>query len=328
MVEQVDAGALKSSSLTGVRVRFPSLALFLGPYMLVIGSHALNQVEFVREPQDIDLVVTPFELLVLADSGDLRCRPTSDTHWVGHWRGLRIELSVAYSGSLLEHLLHVHSGETVRELHDLQVQDCKPNWLYALKLSHRFVPGPHFEKTRRDILWLRGRGFTIPDEDWAKKKAKETEARRKHPNLRQSKKAFFNPKTVPYKYDHDALHRAVAIREKPAYLDYLNPGSEVWCSRELWEAASHGVKLNGVTEEAMVLALERSQIPYNFEPPEEYSFYLALRGICTTVTSGWFREWAWEHFDEVLDYQKELPESYCVKFKRALSQGRIPAFGG
>jgi hypothetical protein len=71
-----------------------------------------------------------------------------------------------------------------------------------------------------------------------------------------------------------------------------------------------------VYEESCVLALERSQIPFPDASPRK-SFEYALMKVCTSITSGFFREWAWEHYDDVLALYNELGENdYIERFKR------------
>jgi hypothetical protein len=81
------------------------------------------------------------------------------------------------------------------------------------------------------------------------------------------------------------------------------------------------VKLYGVLEESYVLALERAVIPLNVSA--DRAFEIALEKVCTSITSGWFREFAWENYDEV---KKLYHESYVNKFNIALVVGKIKGF--
>ena len=103
----------------------------------------------------------------------------------------------------------------------------------------------------------------------------------------------------------------------PAYTKYMKDGAQVMTSKDKFFAANEFVRLLGVYEESCVLALERSQIPHDFKPSPRYSFELALMKVCTSITSGWFREYAWENYDKVLDLYNELGEDdYVQRFKR------------
>ena len=75
--------------------------------------------------------------------------------------------------------------------------------------------------------------------------------------------------------------------------------AEVFCSKEKFLEAPEHIRLATVLEESYVLALERHQIPNNFEPPRDRSFLIALEKVCTSIASGWWREYAWENYDAV-----------------------------
>lgn len=201
---------------------------------------------------------------------------------------------------------------------------------YWQKMSHRFLKNSkHFEKTRQDILKIRkqckymfGIDFTMNADtykEFYEQRVKET-YQYNHPNLNQSKSTFFTDE-VGYVYDHDDIHEAVKMLDKPAYKYYIEPGCEVKCSKELFVELPYIVKLYGVLEESYVLALERSVIPFNTVP--EKAFKMALEKVCTSITSGWFREFAWENYDQVMNLYHD---SYVKKFENALNDGKIKGF--
>lgn len=137
-----------------------------------------------------------------------------------------------------------------------------------------------------------------------------------HPKLNVDKQTFFDD-SVEYVYDHDDLHRILAIEESPAYTKYMVDGEQVLTSREKFFSVDEQIRLYGVYEESCVLALERSQIPFNFEPDARRSFEMALMKVCTSITSGWFREFAYNSYDKVLDLYNELGENnYIERFKK------------
>lgn len=114
----------------------------------------------------------------------------------------------------------------------------------------------------------------------------------------------------------------------PAYTFYMKDGSEVMTSKEKFFSVPEQIRLYGVYEEACVLALERSQIvnnmmvdvesgkvwfdPSRSGPTPRWSFEMALMKVCTSITSGWFREYAWENYDRVLDLYNSLGENDYV----------------
>ena len=217
---------------------------------------------------------------------------------------------------------------------DLLIQYCKANpqslflnngdfvapvdVLYLLKMSHRYKKNsPHFFKTMNDIHFMRSLGAKIPPELEEVFKLREKETYNySHPNLDVKSKDFFKGDEVPYVYDHDSLHEAVAVLGVPAYKSYMKDDSEVMTSKEKFFEQENHIRLLGVYEESCVLALERSQIPFNFEVPARQSFVMALSKVCTSITSGWFREYAYENFHVVMKFYESMGETdYIERFK-------------
>lgn len=242
------------------------------------------------------------------------------------------EFEIAWTGSLIAELVEYikKDPETeIREDHALKCSIYGPSLdvLYTLKMSHRYLRNsPHFLKTMNDIRWMRSKGAKIPEElkDWLVRRERETYTY-KHPSLQMNKKEFFSGDQVQYIYDHDSLHRAMAtFGRDPTYTLYQKEGSEVQCDKSKWDALPHDIKLRGVLEEAYVLALERSQIPFNFVPNPTGSFNYALEKICTSITSGWFREFAWEHYNEVIELFRTAGEyDYVNRFREGLTSGIV-----
>lgn len=198
--------------------------------------------------------------------------------------------------------------------------------LYTLKWSHRYLKNtPHFLKTMRTIKVLqRLPDMKCWDEAWLARREKETYDYA-HPKLAHVTKAEFFNSNFKYVYDHDSIHEAVKLLNKPAYSFYMEIEAEVACARDKFFAQTQVVKLLGVLEEAYVLALERSQIPNDFKIDPRVSFNIALEKVCTSITSGWFRQFAWENYELV---QEMYDSSYVDKFKFALQQGKIKPFKG
>lgn len=232
-----------------------------------------------------------------------------------------------------------------RDSTDILIQYCKANpqsmflnngdfvapldVLYLLKMSHRFKKNsPHFFKTMNDIHYMRSLGAKIPVEleDVFKLREKETYDY-SHPNLDVKSKDFFKGDEVPYVYDHDTIHEAVAVLGVPAYKSYMKDDSEVMTSKEKFFEVEEHIRLLGVYEESCVLALERSQIPFNFEIPARQSFVMALSKVCTSITSGWFREYAWENFGTVMRFYDKMGETdYIERFH--MNQHLVKPFEG
>jgi len=89
------------------------------------------------------------------------------------------------------------------------------------------------------------------------------------------------------------------------------------CSKELFDALPLQTRLNGVYEEASVLAIERSLAHHRGDPNRAFMF--ALEKVCTSITSGWFRRFAWEHFYDVANMDKP----FYYAFLAGLDNGTV-----
>lgn len=311
--------------------------------MLIVGSQGLRIIRpelLDREPADWDLVATFDEAqsFIRRNKATIMAAYPIDGGKKYLVRGdfstknkLPIEIEIAWPGSTAAALLSLVDDEwascapptrTIEELGGLRVVIPTIDLLLALKISHRYLRNsPHFRKTMRDIKILRGFGASVDRYiDWIKIREKETYDYG-HPKLNVSKSDFFAGDGVRYVYDHDAIHEAVNVMDRPAYEYYKVPGAEVICSRELFFAASEDVRLSGVAEEAYVLAIERSLVPHPGVLTPRAAFEKALMKVCSSITSGWFREYAWEHYDEVM---ARFDPTFWDRFMVAVRAGRVP----
>lgn len=299
--------------------------------MLIIGSHAaiFNKIHNGEEPRDTDVIGTFAELQSLikelkkdalrethaAGVGLQICAPIDASHWhIRDHNGWNYEFEIAWPGSSGELLLKLEGNEEGRE------GFASKEACLALKLSHRFKKdSPHFLKTMRDVQAYKSAGIVLTPELenlWLPQREAETYTYN-HPKLDVSKGEFFSGDGVRYVYDHDTIHEAVSLFHEPAYKNYMQDGAQVMTDADKFFSCSTDIRLFGVYEEACVLALERSQIPFDFKPDPRYSFELALMKVCTSITSGWFRWYAWENYDKVLDLYNQLGENdYVERFKK------------
>lgn len=294
--------------------------------MLVVGSVAMQYHELTeRSPMDMDIIGSYEEyeqyVKVIHENHKISANyPLSEKKIVIKFEGGIVEWEVAWPGSVAEELISI-VGHGV----------ASPETLLTLKLSHRYLKNnPHFLKTMKDIHTLIDAGYEVPKElkEWLVKREKET-YNYKHPSLKRNKGEFFDGDGVDYKYDHDTLHLAVARGEKPAYQYFKDPDKEVWCSKELWDECDEQIKLNAVLEEAYVLALERFMVPNDFQVSWGDGFKIALEKICTSITSGWFREYAWENYYRILGIfidTNSLSDNYCIHFSNALAKGVVKPY--
>lgn len=127
-----------------------------------------------------------------------------------------------------------------------------------------------------------------------------------NPKLNQSNTDFFDD-AVEKKYDHDWLHELAAHHDRPLYERMKNPDKmgEAWCEKNLWDNFGHEDKIKTVQEEAYVIATERFLIPKDYKFPKKLAYLTAVKKICTTLTSGWFRDFAIDNWREIVDSYDE-----------------------
>lgn len=127
-----------------------------------------------------------------------------------------------------------------------------------------------------------------------------------NPNLMQTKEDFFDDAVVK-KYDHDYLHELVAFYDKPLYTRMLRTQELAWCEKDKWNSFTQEDKVKCVAEETFVIALERFMIPSNWKHPGKLAYMKALKKVCTTLCSGWFRCYSIDHYPEILlQYNQSL----------------------
>lgn len=278
--------------------------------MLLIGSKALNHwCPDFRKGLDTDFIAYEKDVYKFFEDNQIYNIKVHDNHITARKGDLIYDFELALPGSTSETILN----KCKNGIADI-------NTLFLLKMSHKFKKNSkHFLKTMRDLQYLISVGAAIDDAELLKAREKET-YNYSHPNLNQSKADFFSD-VVSYEYDHDSIHRAVAIGAVPAYTLYIKNGSEVLCDFNKWEALPYINKLHGVIEECYVLALERSIIPHKTDPYK--AFIISLQKVCTSITSGWFREFAYWNYDSIVNL---YDASFVEKFNSALHSGIILPF--
>jgi hypothetical protein len=245
-----------------------------------------------------------------------------------------MEWEIAHSGSTGATFLEKAEGHLM-ESYELEMPG-KTNtvlvptmdWLFTIKSSHKYLKdSPHFDKTMRDYHVMKhDLKCQITDKDWHKAREKATYIRPR-PKLNRTKKEFFTP-DVPYKYDHDTIHKAVAkygFDDQPAYRYYMKDDAEVMSDQSKWDVLPESMKMRGAIEETYVLALERSQIPYRGEIDPIDSFKIALSKLATSISSGWFRHYVYENYYKILDMYS--PE-YLEWLDKGIESGVVKPFEG
>lgn len=129
------------------------------------------------------------------------------------------------------------------------------------------------------------------------------------PSLNKSNEDFFEDKVTKY-YIHDDIHKVMAYYDEPIYEKLKIDKSLAKCEKELWTNLSHGDKIKCVQEECFVIAVERFVIPKiktnQRYMPDHMSFNKALEKVCTTLTSGWFRDFAIDNWEEIRRFEVDF----------------------
>lgn len=283
---------------------------------MLVGSQALilYYPSLDRKLIDTDFITTWDDFVSSSTYKNAQVKyPLSDSKWYLEEDGNIFEYEIAWPNSTSAELLQRYSTMKV----------ATPEVCLALKLSHRYLRNsPHFTKTRNDILFLRER--VVLDQwltDWVKRREKET-YHYQHPNLNRKKEEFFSDDGIGYVYDHDSIHEAVKTHYTPAYNLFKNEQKEVLCDMTLFDNLPLDIKLDAVWEESAVLALERAVIPNDTDPKR--AFRIALQKVCTSITSGKFREFAWEQYDRILALNDK--RDFVKMFQTGLANGTIKPF--
>src|SRR5687768_13086730 len=275
--------------------------------IIVVGSHAANRrIEGFREiKKDLDLVCTWDNFLDYRKNLQQKIYyPISGKNWIvkGHAKDLITEVEIAWGGSSGEQLIELVKNDPNTIIlfdheHNINFYYPSINVLYLLKMSHRYLKdAPSFNKTMDDIWKFRYHDAIIEQNhmDFYNFRMKETYSY-SHPSLKRNKKEFFSGDGVTYIYEHDTIHESMKLFDRPAYEYFKDDLHEVFCSRKKFFECDLDIRIAAVVEESLVLALERSQVPFPNTDPRK-SFITALKKVCSSITSGWFREYAWEHY--------------------------------
>lgn len=301
--------------------------------LALIGSRALNHwvsSENQRTPNDLDIVGTYEEIDAFVkqirrlekvkaqypfDSGKKVFIKTEN-------RIIEAEVAWDNSNSLKLHQMIQQDG-VKQNIDGIDMMVAPLNLLYTLKMSHRYLKdSPHFLKTMKDIQLMRKYLATIPQQYQEFYKERQAiQYNYKLPKLNQNKDSFFSGDGIVYEYDHDTIHEAVKFLEQPAYTYYAD--GEVWSSKEKFAQCSEEIKLYGVLEESLVLACERSQLAFNPKPDARWSFEHALFKVCTSITSGFFREYAWENYDKVIELFNKVGLDYVERVDSGIELGIV-----
>ena len=194
----------------------------------------------------------------------------------------------------------------LRSEYNLVDDVCDPYGLAIIYRSHLHRDwnwDAHITKYHKFILPLLENDLHLSDPILLERiKLTKKEYPQGNPNLMQSNEMFFDD-PVKKVYDHDFLHELYAYEGRPMFEKLKHEGEEgkAWCAKDLWQQLSQLQKLQCVAEESYVIATERFLVPNDWNYPTKKAFYFALKKVCTTLTSGWFRDFAIDNFPQVFE---------------------------
>ena len=236
--------------------------------------------------------------------------------------GTRFEFEIIYPNSSNELLVDLRKKY---RYNGYDVAD--PVSLYLIKKSHIHYP-VWWRKNIEDYHYLKTKIGTIDDahQQFYELRKKETDEKHKgrKTNLNMTNEEFFekSEKAVKRVYNHDDLHIATCYYDEPLYDSLKLDKKKAAIDKNLFDKLSDTDKIKTVQEECYAIALERKVIPA-LESGEEVfaedAFVHALERISTTLTSGWFRDFAIENYFSIRNYDKD----YVSDFIEAVDSGKI-----
>lgn len=125
------------------------------------------------------------------------------------------------------------------------------------------------------------------------------EFKQSHPKLNKSLDDFFTD-GVKKLYDHDWLHELYAYYDEPLYKRLQRDPHSAWCSEDLWDKLNYSDKERCVAEEVQVIATERFLVPNDWNFSCKRAYLQALDKVCTTLCSGYFRDFAIDYYPEIM----------------------------
>lgn len=305
---------------------------------LLIGSNALREwgVEIKRANLDMDLIASMEDIKGIIKSKAeyfAKIDRSDDANHIFLFPRKRTDLiydiEIAWLDSVSDQLVDIVLNNGLYKMTAEGYYAVSPAVVLTLKLSHKYKKNSHhFLKTMRDIQMLRRLGYKVPKclSGWLKDRKKWTYDY-KHPKLEGgvSKADFFKDDGIRYVYDHDSIHEAVKHLDRPAYRFFQPDGEEVGTSKEDFFAQPREVQLLAVLEESYVLSLERSIVPFELKDvvKRKKAFDTALSKVCTSITSGWFRKFAYDNFDEV---NRLYNQEYVDRFWAAVARGEVKPY--
>jgi len=198
----------------------------------------------------------------------------------------------------------------------------RPEWLYALKLSHRFSRNhDNFVRTRLDLDFLKAndRVFILNAGElaWLKDATAANENPPFSKLLPQFGMFYKEHQSHSVEYSHASIHEVYRHTDVPMYTKVSEGG---WYNIEKWITLSREEQLLFVLEEVYVASTEYIQIPTKYAAKPRESALAALEFIATSATPNWIRNFAWDNYFKI---RSMIDPKYLLKFQEARLAGRL-----
>lgn len=297
--------------------------------MLIVGSKALKYhfPNFPRSSRDIDVIGYESDVDYLKDI--LKPESIVQYEYTTLLKNIQNKTDVFDTDSV--EVLLVEKSESLQKYldYDKGKTFASVEVLFSLKKSHIHFP-IKFKKHIHDFCFLNEQvdGIDIL-EDITQLNYKETEKRHgklKTPSLNKSVDDFFGQSKdyVTSYFVHDDMHKVMAHYDIPLFEKMQKDRTIVKCEEDNWRVFPYEDKCLCVLEEAYVIALERKILPMIFGGGKGYTsleaFDWALMRICTTLCSGWFRNFATKNYFVIKTLYNP---NYVEKFLTAYENGDI-----
>lgn len=306
--------------------------------MVLIGSMALHYYGVLsRDPNDIDIVMTLDNLRTLAIDKEKSIKsliPVKPYKYsLDTVSGIHYDISIDYHPTDSQLIEESDKWDDVYHDKHLGIDVKVPpiEWLLQIKRSHLHCDPKRFETNIADYHILRSevrsRGLEIDDKikNFLKERIKESEKHfaYKAPSLNVTNEEFFesSSKIIGYEFVHDDLHEALKFGDVPVYEKMKNDLSSAMCDRDMFFMLTHEERLQAVMEEAYVIAVERYLLKEDISARD--AFVNAMGRICTNLCSGFFRDYAIDHYFEAMveydtGYANKVLKAYQAKKLRKL----------
>lgn len=277
---------------------------------IIVGSRALAQYTesvSIKPTTDIDIIVLSTDIPQALQSEvaknamiTMRDKQTST----------RIEILVAHENTL-ELLFHDDQDGIIFASVDI---------LYALKRGHIHRKMIKWDTHMHDLCMMKrnyvispdcviNKSFTLRDIiAMHKKYTDDRMGKQRLPKLNVTKSEFFDDGVKKY-IDHDYLHEVFAHADEPMYKKMQKDG-EVLCHVDMWDSFSELDKIHAVLEECYVIACERMIIPKIVSGSKDFyarrSFMWSLMRVATDLTSGFFRDFAIDNYENIVNNYDNL----------------------